>query len=165
MARAGNIENLPEIDRIIAAVIIITNDNGIVMGRKDPEGGGVYPDAWHIPGGGVKEGETLREAALREAHEEVKGLDTDSATITQLEVKGGGETVKTLKDGTRVWCKMHFNHFEIRVPMTATELKEQIKPGDDLVELQIFMPDELKDVQQIPGGKEIFMKMGYVPAE
>lgn len=162
MSSPGNTENLPEINRIIAAVIIITSDNGIVMGRKDPKGGGVYPDAWHIPGGGVKEGETLREAALREAHEEVVGLDTDIAEITQLRVGGGGETVKTLKDGTRVWCKMHFNHFEIRVPLSATDLQEQIKPGDDLVELKIFMPDELIDVQQIPGGRELFMRMGYI---
>ena len=162
MNSAGNAENLPEINRVIAAAIIITSDNGIVMGLKDPTGGGVYPDAWHIPGGGVNEGESLKEAALREAHEEVLGLDTDSATITHLEVTGEGEATKTLKDGRRVWCRMHFNYFEIRAPLSAAELSEQIRPGDDLVELRVVMPNELGDLQQIPGGRELFVKMGYL---
>jgi 8-oxo-dGTP pyrophosphatase MutT (NUDIX family) len=28
------------------------------MGQKDPNKGGVYSDYWHIPGGGVDNGET-----------------------------------------------------------------------------------------------------------
>lgn len=153
-----NPENLREIDRLIASLIIISSDNKILMGRKDPAKGGVYPDAWHIPGGGVEESESLAEAARREGLEEA-GIDLTDTELSPLPT-GKGETVKTLPSGERVWCNMIFNRFEARLNTPASEIT--LNPTDDLVELRWFGPEELADVEQIPGGREFFQEAGYI---
>ena len=85
----NNPDNLRVIERIIASVVITSSDGKILMGRKDPTKGGVYPDTWHIPGGGIDDGESLENAAKREALEEV-GLDLSSEKITLLPFVGHG---------------------------------------------------------------------------
>lgn len=41
---------------------------------KDVNKGGVYTDCWHIPGGGIEEGEDKNSALMREVKEET-GID------------------------------------------------------------------------------------------
>lgn len=131
------------------------------MGHKDSGEGGVYPNAWHIPGGGTEDGETLEQAARREASQEVHGIDFAAATFTYLsKLVGHGATEKTLKTGERVWCEMEFNRFEIRLPIDAADTTPE--PGDDLVELRWFSREELATVEQIPGGREFFAAAGYL---
>ena len=157
-----NPNNLRVIDREIASAIVISSDDKVLMGRKDPSKGGVYADAWHIPGGGVDEGELLEDALRRELSEEVIGLDLTNARIKRLDLPGGGETEKILATGERVWVRMNFNRFEVRMPQTADKLLHEIKAGDELVELRFFTRDELNDVEQIPGGREAFRELGYM---
>lgn len=154
-----NPDNLKEIDRPIASVVIISKDGKILMGRKDPSRGGVYPDAWHIPGGGVDEGESLEQAAKREALEEV-GIDLTSETIKLLPNIGQGESPKKLPSGEKVWCNMTFNRFEARLSKVANDI--EISPNDDLIELRWFDEDELKNVELVPGGREFFIEAGYI---
>ena len=163
MARQ-NPENLREIDRVIAALVIFSSDESILMGRKDPKKGGVYPDAWHIPGGGMEpedEGDLFK-TAKREGEQEVVGLQLTRDMLTQLPQVGHGATYRTLGSGERVWCKMEFNYFEVHLDKTADQLMDELRPGDDLVELQFFGPKETVGVQQIPGGKEFFIEAGYI---
>ena len=156
-----NPERLREIDRPIAALIIISGDNKILMGRKDPSSGGVYADAWHIPGGGLDDGESLETAARRECLEEV-GLDLTDQTLARVPFIGQGESPKTLETGEIVWCNMTFNRFEVRLSESAAEI--DVQPSDDLVELRWFDKHELADAEQIPGGKEFFIQAGYIKA-
>jgi 8-oxo-dGTP pyrophosphatase MutT (NUDIX family) len=158
---ARNPEHLREVDRLIASLIIVSGDGKILMGRKDPTKGGVYPDAWHIPGGGVNKGESLEDAARREGQEET-GIDLADAKLAPLSFIGRGETTKTLPSGERVWCSMTFNRFEARLNRPAAEVKAN--PTDDLIELRWFEPDELASVKQIPGGREFFIQAGYIKA-
>ncbi|MBT6335075.1 MAG: NUDIX hydrolase, partial [Candidatus Magasanikbacteria bacterium] len=58
------------ISRDIVSAIIISKDNKIFLGRKDPSKGGVYKDCWHLPGGGIEKGETDEDALIREIQEE-----------------------------------------------------------------------------------------------
>ncbi len=102
---ADNSEGLREIDRRIAALVIFSSDGKILMGKKDPQKGGVYPDAWHIPGGGMEKGEELEDTAIREGEQEVLGLKIDKDMLHRLPNIGRGATVKTLESGERVWCK------------------------------------------------------------
>lgn len=155
-----NPDSLRGIDRPIASVVIISADNKILMGRKDPTKGGVYPDTWHIPGGGIDEGESLEQAARREALEEV-GIDLVDMPLAPLPFIGRGESPKTLPSGEKVWCKMTFNRFEARLPQAAQDIK--IEPSDDLVELRWFDEDELAHVELVPGGYEFFVEAGYIP--
>jgi 8-oxo-dGTP pyrophosphatase MutT (NUDIX family) len=157
-----NPDNLREIDRPIASVVIISNDGKILMGRKDPSKGGVYPDAWHIPGGGIDEDESLEAAARREAFEEV-GIDLTNEPIKLLPFVDKGGSPKTLPSGEKVWCNMVFNRFEARLSKAAKEI--EVKPTDDLVELRWFDENEFEDVQLVPGGREFFIEAGYIKAD
>jgi nucleoside triphosphatase len=53
---------------------IIRNNEGKILLCKMPINRGVYPGQWAIPGGGIEEGEEMREALGRELQEEV-GLE------------------------------------------------------------------------------------------
>ncbi len=157
-----NKDKLREIDRIIVSAVIISKDGKILMGKKDPNKGGVWPNAWHIPGGGVERGETMEQALQREMLAEV-GLDISTETVTSLAQVGHGETEKTLETGEKVWCKMEFNRFEIRIDKLASEI--EVTPGEDLKELRWFSESDLPSVEQAGGGKEFFQEAGYIPKE
>lgn len=149
-----------EINRTIVSAIILSKDRKILMGKKDPAKGGVWPDMWHIPGGGVDEGETLEQALTREVKEEV-GLDISDTKITPLNHNFTGTTEKTIKDtGERVLCHMLFNHFEVQLNKNANKIELHL--SDDLVESHWFTLEELPNVKQIPGSKEWFEEMGYI---
>ncbi len=156
-----NPDNLRKIERIIASVVIISSDNKLLMGRKDLTKSGVYPDAWHIPGGGIDDGETLEDAAKREAFEEV-GLDLHDERVRLLPLVGRGGSVKTLPSGEKVWCDMVFHRFEARLSKPAAEVS--VQPGDDLIELRWFSEPELHDIELVPGGREFFQEAGYMQA-
>ena len=57
--------------KVVAAIII---DNGKVFATQ--RGYGEFKDGWEFPGGKIEEGETAREAIIREIREE---LDTEIA--------------------------------------------------------------------------------------
>lgn len=148
------------IQRKIVSALIFSKDGKILMGKKDPSKGGVYPDVWHIPGGGMKEGETMEQTLAREVSEEV-GIDISPYHAKSIDIIGHGTTEKTLKDtGEKVMCEMEFNRFEIKIDdKNADEIELHL--DDDLAEAQWFSKEELQNVKQIPGGKEFFETMGY----
>ena len=149
-----------EIDRIIVSALILSKEGKMLLGKKDPLKGGVYPDCWHLPGGGVDEGEELRRALAREVEEEV-GLNIALYRVAPIHLKGSGVSEKTLKTGERVICNMEFNRFEVLIDeQTADEI--ELKLGGDLIEARWFTKKELAKIKQIPGGKEFFRAMGYI---
>lgn len=91
-----NTLNMREIYRKIASALIFSKDHQILMGKKDPARGGVYSDCWHIPGGGVDEGETLEQALRREVLEET-GIDISPYKIKPIPFIGSGVAEKILK--------------------------------------------------------------------
>lgn len=149
-----------EIRRKIASAIIISKDHKILMGRKDPSKGGVYPDCWHIPGGGIDEGETIEQALKREVIEET-GIDISSYKIKFIPIINSGIAEKILKTGERVLCNMEFNVFEINIDDKDAE-DIILHPADDLIKTQWFSLEELNNVKQIPGGREFFVQAGYI---
>ncbi|KKR08308.1 MAG: hypothetical protein UT32_C0002G0071 [Parcubacteria group bacterium GW2011_GWC2_39_14] len=149
------------INRTIVSALIFSSDNKLLLGKKDPTKGGVYPDCWHIPGGGVEEGETFEQALIREVKEEV-GLDITPYKPEAIPYVAKGVSEKTLKDtGEKVLCHMEFNRFKIIINDKTAD-KIQLKLDDDLIEVRWFDPIELRDVKLIPGGREFFEKLGYI---
>ncbi len=65
--------------------VLLVRDGRVVLVRH------TYRDQWYLPGGGVKKGETLAEAARREAREEV------GATLGALELWGAYSTFDEMK--------------------------------------------------------------------
>ena len=149
------------IQRKIVSALIFSKDGKILMGKKDPSKGGVYPDVWHIPGGGIEEGETMEQTLAREVFEEV-GIDIKPYFAKNINIIGHGLSEKTLQDtGEKVLCEMEFNYFEIKIDdKNGDDIK--LRLDDDLVEARWFSREELLEVKQIPGGKEFFEKMGYM---
>ena len=130
------------------------------MGRKNPKAGGVYLDCRHIPWGGVYEGESLKNAVIREVKEEV-GIDISKYAIIPLPYKDSGISEKTLKDtGEIVLCNMKFNRFKVLIDLPADQIT--LKLDDDLMEARWFTAEELADTKQVPGGKELLQKMWYI---
>ena len=149
-----------EIQRKIASALILSQDHKLLMGRKDPAKGGVYSDCWHIPGGGVDEGETLEQALKREVLEET-GIDISPYQIKSLPFIGSGLAEKTLKTGEKVMCRMEFNRFEVSITdKKADEIK--LNPSDDLVDMEWFNTEELLKIKHIPDGLEFLREAGYI---
>jgi 8-oxo-dGTP pyrophosphatase MutT (NUDIX family) len=150
------------IHRDITSALIFSKDGKLLMGMKDPRSGGVYADCWHIPGGGVDDGETKEQALRREMLEEV-GIDIADCKIILADDRGNGETEKTLKDtGEKVMCHMKFYVFRVDVDNNADEIKTQL--SDDLVKLEWVDLDKLSDYKLTPPSVTLFRRLGYISA-
>lgn len=146
------------INRDIVAAVILSKDKKILMGKKDPKKGGVYKDCWHIPGGGIDEGEDFITALKREVLEET-GLDLENlnAQIELLDDKGSGESTKVLASGEKFLCKMIFYVYKVSLNNSATEL--QLVATDDLVELRWVGIQELDSLKLTPPSIELFSRL------
>ncbi len=101
--------------------MIMSNDGKILLGKV--RAGGVYPDCWHIPGGGVDEGETKEQALIREMYEEI-GLDIANLPKKLVRDTDTGEADKTDKQtGETYHVVMQFNVYQINIPIPRSDIK------------------------------------------
>jgi mutator protein MutT len=149
------------ISRDIVAAVIVSKDGKIFQGKKNPKMGGVYADCWHIPGGGIKDGETKEQALIREIKEET-GIDISKYKVALIDDVGEGESEKTLEENEEnVLCKMKFFVYKIEInDKLATEIK--ISLDDDLAEYVWTDIPELKNKKLTPPSVELFKKLGYI---
>jgi 8-oxo-dGTP pyrophosphatase MutT (NUDIX family) len=132
-------EKLRTIEREIASVLVYDNEGRLLMGKK-VDAGGVYADSWHIPGGGLENGETPLAAAVREVREET-GLDIAPDQLEPIaDGASTGESDKTLETGERVHCVMHFNRFEVHLGKSRDDI--ELTATSDLGGWRWFAPDE-----------------------
>src|SRR4030095_2873809 len=75
-------EGKPKMPGLAVIVAIIDNGKILLTKREDFE-------VWCLPGGGVEEGETLAEGAIREAKEET-GLDVELTSLGGVYSRLGG---------------------------------------------------------------------------
>lgn len=149
------------ISRNIVSAIIFSKDGKILFGKKDPKQGGVYTDVWHIPGGGIEEGEEMLIALKREVMEEM-GIDIAPYNIVLVDDQGTGTAEKTLKDtGEKVLCNMQFNVYKVIIQdKNANEVA--VKLSDDLVEYRWFSPEELSILSLVPAAVVLFERLGMI---
>ena len=146
-----------EICRDIVSALVWSKDDKLFMGRKHPKKGGVYADCWHIPGGGIDEGEEKEAALVREIMEET-GIDISNAKPVLVDDKGSGSTEKTLKTGKTVVCNMTFNVYEVRLGQNADEIEVALE--DDLEEHRWVTKEEMKTMKLTPPSVALFERIG-----
>ena len=81
-------------ERKIGGIAIVSE--GEVMMVRRAENAGKYPNYWAVPMGGVEEGETFREGAVRELKEETM-LDIDSDSLVYLDTLKDSKYNRILK--------------------------------------------------------------------
>lgn len=147
------------INREIVSAIIISSDGKICLGKKHQNRGGVYGDCWHLPGGGVDEGEEFLTALNREILEET-GIDISKFEIKLVDDAASGESEKVLENGERVRCKMHFNVYEVGINLKAKLIKTE--PGDDFETLIWVKPSKMTNIKLTPPSEALFKKLGVI---
>jgi ADP-ribose pyrophosphatase YjhB (NUDIX family) len=106
----------------IAAIVAIIHDDKILLTRREDF------EVWCLPGGGVEDGESVAEAAIREAKEET-GLDVELRRLVGVYSRIGG-----------MWNDMHAVLFAAEP--VGGELKTQ--PGET-IEVAYFSFDQIPD--------------------
>jgi nucleoside triphosphatase len=145
-----------EIQRNIVGAVLLTQDNKILLGKQDK--GGVWDDCWHIPGGGIEEGESLEEALKREVLEETQ-IDISSWSTKLVSDQNSNKAEKILKEtGEKVIVNMTFYDYLITTDKLSTEI-ELIKKGDGFSQLKWFDVSELKDLKLTPSEIVLFEKL------
>ena len=152
---------MQKIHREIVAAIIVSKDEKIFLGKKNPEEEGVYPDCWHIPGGGIEKDETPTQAVIREIGEET-GIDISNYNVELVDDTGHGLGFKKDRSsGEKVECDMHFIVYQIQLEDQRSEQIE-LHLNDDLVS-GIWIPfSELKNYQLTPPSIVLFKKLGWI---
>ncbi|HSW80349.1 MAG TPA: NUDIX hydrolase [Candidatus Saccharimonadales bacterium] len=144
--------------RTIVSAIIISKDGKILLGKKDPKRQIYDLDCWHIPGGGVDDGETLEEGLRREMLEEV-GIDINDCSVKLVDDKGKGEAEKILNSGEKVLAKMKFNVFRVDIDKNASDVKTSL--NDDLIDIKWVEIKDLPKYKQTPPSVELFKRINF----
>jgi 8-oxo-dGTP pyrophosphatase MutT (NUDIX family) len=145
-------------NRTIVSAVIISQDGKILLGKVRK--GGVYPDCWHIPGGGVDEGEDKETALVREIKEEL-GLDIQSLSKPLISDSGTDQAVKTDKDtGEQFLAIMQFNVYQINLDQPAMQIAVAL--NDDLTEYQWVEKFDLKNYKHTPPSQKLFSQLGWI---
>jgi 8-oxo-dGTP diphosphatase len=122
--------------------IIITDDKKIILIKRvfDP-----YKDYWALPGGIVEYGETVEEAAIREAKEET-GLDIK---IEKL--------IGVYSDPDRD-PRGHF----VSVCFLCKPVGGEIKTSEETKEVKAFSKDEIKGIKLAFDHEKILRDIGFI---
>lgn len=149
---------MKKVSRTIVAAVLMSKDGKILIGKIRK--GGVYPDCWHIPGGGVDEGETKEQALVREMREEV-GLDIGDLPKKLLSDTETDQAEKTDKiTGEKLFVTMQFNTYQVYLPVDANQM--QIYLNDDVRDCRWVLIQDLKDYKLTPPSIKVFSKLGWV---
>ncbi|HSN11267.1 MAG TPA: NUDIX domain-containing protein [Propionibacteriaceae bacterium] len=128
-------------DHILGASAVIVADDAIVLVQRGHE---PMLGRWSVPGGRVEPGETLREAAAREAYEE-----------TGLEVTVGEELFSlVIPAGER--------SFEVH-DFAATVVGGTLRAGDDAADVRWVPFDELERLPLTDGLLGYLERAGILP--
>ena len=146
------------IRRDVVGAFIFSSDNKILLGKSRKDG--VYHGTWMVPSGGIEEGETMRDAVIREIREEV-GVDISPFDIKLLDDPQTNQSEKVLRDtNEKVLVDMRLYDFVVQADKPADEIP--VKCDDDIVEAAWHPISELSKLELSPPTKARLQSLGYL---
>ena len=131
----------PETPLVGVGAIIIEDDHVLLVKRGHPPLAG----EWSIPGGVLEVGETLREAAVREALEET-GLTVEPADLL-------GVYDRVLRDAD----ERTIYHY-VLIDFLCRRVAGQVKAGSDAAEVGWFRREELPALKLADDANDVVLK-------
>lgn len=129
--------------RIVAASAVIKDESGrflLVLRGAEPESG-----RWCVPGGRVEEGESLQEAAAREALEETGLVVRVLGELGSFDLPDGDDRVFEIHD------------------FAAVSVSGEVAAADDAVDARWFTAEEFSSVPLTDGLVDILTRYGVYP--
>jgi len=124
----------------VTSVVLVEHDGRFLLGERNKEN---YNKYWVVPGGGVKFGETIKDAAVREIKEETN-LDVDI-----IKLIGYKEVINV--DG---------NYHSVIFFHLAKPKHINIKPKDDISKAQFFSIEEIKKLKLAESAEWCLRELG-----
>ncbi len=112
--------------RVTSAVLVVS-DGKFLLGERNKEN---YNGYWVIPGGGVKFGETIQDAAIREIKEET-GLDVEIISLI----------------GPKEIINVPGNYHSITFFHLAKPVNLNLEAKDDISKAKFLSIDEIKNLK------------------
>jgi 8-oxo-dGTP diphosphatase len=131
----------PESPLVGVGAVIVQNHRVLLILRRQPP----LLGEWSLPGGVLECGETLREAVVREAHEET-GL-----AIEVVEMLGVYERVIRNDEGR---VRYHF----VLIDFLCRPIGGDLKAGSDAADVRWFMRNELPALNLAPDADDVVLK-------
>ena len=125
----------------VGSAVLVEHNGKFLLGKRDKKN---YFGYWIIPGGGVKWGETIKEAAIREIKEET-GLDIE---IKKLICH---EELMNIPD----------NYHKIVFFYLAKPKHTNITVNDDISDAGFFSIEEIKSMKIAESVELVLKKAGY----
>lgn len=140
---------------------MVSKDGRIFIVKSNPAYRGSYEEYWVIPGGGIEEGESTNDAAIREILEET-GIDISKYNLELINSTRTGSTEKTLKKtGERVFVKMNFWEYRVVLHDTTADLVS-ITLSEEHSEYKWLLPSGLSEVKLSPPTEGLCRELGYI---
>jgi len=148
------------IKRRIVGSLLVSKDDHLLLGYKDPKWGGRYSDCWVLPGGGVDDNETDIEALYREIKEEVDlDITPYESILIDDSLTGENETIHNVT-GEPVTFKMQFLDYVTKIPKDAKDIPVTAK--DDLAEVEWIPFDKLSEYTLSPSTRDLLVNHGFM---
>jgi 8-oxo-dGTP pyrophosphatase MutT (NUDIX family) len=149
-----------EISRNIVGILLVSQDGKIFIVKSNPAYKGSYEGYWVIPGGGIEEDESTKDAAIRETLEET-GIDISKYNLELINNTRKGTTEKTLKTGERVFVKMNFSEYRVVLNDKIADSISVILSNEHS-EYKWLSPSELAKVKLSPPTEGFCRELGYI---
>jgi 8-oxo-dGTP diphosphatase len=144
------------VNRRVVCAVLKDCEGRILLGYRDSARQGVYPGCWHIPGGGIENGETELDALVRELKEEI-GLTIDPSAARFVDGEGRARVERRKEGQMPVLCDMQFLVYQIDFSVPGREIILEV--GDEFSKVRWFTRDELKTIPLVPAGPPLFERL------
>ncbi len=141
----SELREYPDLPRVAAGAIVIRNGKILLVKRGHPPA----EDFWAIPGGAVKLGESLEEAAEREVLEETGIIIKAKKPIYPFDV--------IIRDE-----KGNIKYHYVIIDFSGEYIKGELFPADDVTDAGWYSPEELEGIRVTRTTLQLLKEIGFL---